>query len=154
MERNSLKMNQRIDSETLFRVMERVGKNWSNFVVRSLGDPVDGIAPLPLERLVQWNSPERVTVVIRTASDFGDFFAQVVLEGESNGISGDDAFNELVNIYCGHLITALRNLYGPFPGPFLPESSIPAKWPPREPDAACALLVEDTPLEIRLWLGV
>ena len=153
MEKEALPNTQKLERDTLFRVMEKVVESWVYLSVRSMGDPVDGIAPLPLERMVEWKGLEGAVVVIRTSEDFGDFLAGEILEGEA-GISGEDAFNELVNIYCGHLLAELRKFHGRFSGPFLPRTSKPADWPGRAPDAACALLVEDTPLEIRLWLGV
>ncbi len=143
-----------IKSRDLFEVFQAVLEKWAFLPCDYIGNAVEGPASLPLERMVGFSGPMEGCLVVRSSARFGKHLWENV---SGNDLSPDDtphgdAFSEFVNLYFGHLLTLFRqSVEGTF-DPFLPQSSIPSLWPDRQPDAALALLVENIPVEVRLWL--
>jgi len=143
-----------IKSQDLFDIFQAVLEKWAFLPCDFMGDTVEGPANLPLERMVGFSGPLEGCLVVRSSAGFGKhLWENVSGDDESEGDTPHgDAFSEFVNLYFGHLLALFRqSVEGTF-DPFLPQSSIPSLWPDRRPDAALALLVENIPVEVRLWI--
>lgn len=143
-----------LQSQELFEVFRTVLEKWAFMPSDAIGTAVEGPANLPLERMVGFSGPLEGFLVVRAPERFGKFLWENV-SGEENSTSTiphGDAFTEFVNLYFGHLLTSMTEFrMGNF-DPYLPQSSHPALWPKEKPQSAVALLVEDMPIEIRLWI--
>ncbi len=116
---------------------------------------MEGPAHLPLERMVGFSGPVEGFLVVRAPERFGQYLWENVAGEDKapNSIPHGDAFSEFVNLYFGHLLTNLREFVQGTFDPYLPQASNPSLWPKCPPEAALALLVEDMPVEVRLWFG-
>lgn len=137
----------------LFECASKILENFAFLHSRYLGAPSEGPShTLDVERLVQIRGPVELTLVIRANSSFAQMLSAAA-RGESGGddVEANDAFQEFCNLFAGHFLTRVWGKEAPSFGSFLPRPSRPAQWPKLEADAACALLVERFPLEVRLW---
>jgi chemotaxis protein CheY-P-specific phosphatase CheC len=144
-----------IKNQELFEVFQSVLEKWAFLSCDSMGATVEGPAYLPLERMVGFSGPVEGFLVVRAPERFGQYLWENVAGEDKapNTISHGDAFSEFVNLYFGHLLTNLREFVQGTFDPYLPQPSHPALWPKYQPEAALALLVEDMPVEVRLWFG-
>jgi chemotaxis protein CheY-P-specific phosphatase CheC len=144
-----------IKGQELFEVFQNVLEKWAFLPCDSMGATVEGPAHLPLERMVGFSGPIEGYLVVRAPERFGKYLWENVSgdEDSPDTTPHGDAFSEFVNLYFGHLLSSLRqSVEGTF-DPFLPQPSDPTIWPQRQPNAALALLVEDMPVEVRLWFS-
>lgn len=142
-------------SQELFEVFRTVLEKWAFLPSEDIGPTVEGPAHLPLERMVGFSGPLEGFLVVRAPERFGKYLWENV-SGEENSTSSiphGDAFTEFVNLYFGHLLTGLTELRQGTFDPYLPQPSTPSLWPLGKPKSTVALLVEDMPVEIRLWIG-
>ena len=139
----------------LFQVFQEVVEKWAFLPCAEIGPLVDGPAHLPLERMVSFSGSVEGLLVVRAPHRFGQCLWENISGAESTGetLAHGDAFNEFVNLFFGHLSASLRRLAPGQLDPYLPQPSSPALWPQRRPQASLAALVEDMPVEVRLWLG-
>jgi chemotaxis protein CheY-P-specific phosphatase CheC len=144
-----------IKNQELFEVFQSVLEKWAFLSCDSMGATVEGPAYLPLERMVGFSGPVEGFLVVRAPERFGQYLWENVAgeDKAANTIPHGDAFSEFVNLYFGHLLTNLREFVQGTFDPYLPQPSHPALWPKYQPEAALALLVEDMPVEVRLWFG-
>jgi chemotaxis protein CheY-P-specific phosphatase CheC len=141
-------------SQELFEVFRTVLEKWAFMPSDNIGTTVEGPANLPLERMVGFSGPLEGFLVVRAPERFGKYLWENVSgeENSSSTIPHGDAFTEFVNLYFGHLLTSMNEFrMGNF-DPYLPQPSHPELWPKGTPSSAVALLVEDMPVEIRLWI--
>ncbi len=144
-----------IKNQELFEVFQSVLEKWAFLSCDSMGATVEGPAHLPLERMVGFSGPIEGFLVVRAPERFGQYLWENVAGEDKapNSIPHGDAFSEFVNLYFGHLLTNLREFVQGTFDPYLPQASNPSLWPKCPPEAAAALLVEDMPVEVRLWFG-
>lgn len=118
-----------------------------------LGKPNDTPnSALEVEFKVQIRGALTATVVLRSSLAAARLLAEGLrAEGRAEDDESIDAFRETCNLFIGHLLTSCLGGQRRLFDPFLPEPSTPAQWPAREPDAACALLLETEPVELRYW---
>jgi hypothetical protein len=136
----------------LIEAMRFVLESWAFLPSGHIGVPVDGPAKLPLERSVNLTGKTQAYLNIRTVPELGALISQYA-RGEEGGTEGaEDAFNEFVNIFCGHLVTYLWGREKSVFESYLPIPTTPADWPEVEPTASCAFITEDMPIEVRLWI--
>jgi hypothetical protein len=132
--------------------MKYVLHSWAYLPSGSIGAPVEGPARMDLERSVRLSGRALAYVNLRTNRELSGLLAQFA-KGEVDPASdGEDAFHEFVNIYCGHLMTYLWGRGGAQFESFLPVPTTPTDWPKHPPTASCVFLVEDVPVEVRLWI--
>jgi hypothetical protein len=143
-----------IKDQDLFGVFQEVLEKWAFSSCDSMGTTAEGPVNLPLERMVGFTGPWEGFLVVRAPEGFGRMlWENVAGEGAApNSIAQVDAFSEFVNLYFGHLLTLFRQRTEGTFDPYLPQASNPSLWPGRRPDAALAILVDDMPVEVRLWL--
>jgi hypothetical protein len=132
-------------------VVDRVLCDWAYLGSQPAGVPAPGPADLPLEYTVRLSGPAHYLLVMRSTEALGSAVA-VASTGDpgAKGL-GPDAFRELVNLVAGHLLTDCLDGGTELYRSFLPQASGPADWPGHEPMGQALLLVENHPLEIRLW---
>jgi hypothetical protein len=144
----------RAELNALLEAMRHVLETWAYLPSGHIGEPVEGPAKLSLERSVRMTGQEQAFLNVRTLPELGSMLYQYA-RGEEGGVEGDeDAFNEFVNIYCGHLMTYLWGKERAHFKPYLPLPSTPSDWPAADPSAACVFITEDIPVEVRLWIGI
>jgi hypothetical protein len=89
-------------------------------------------------------------VVLRTTPDLAALF-QTALVGK-NAQGDDDAFNEFVNMFCGHMMSKIRATEQvPFRH-FLPQRPDIDSWPGRAPEAVMTVSIQHIPLKVELWV--
>lgn len=132
-------------------VVDRVLSDWAYLGSQPAGMPAPGPADLPLEYSVRLSGPAHYLLVMRSTEALGSAVA-VASTGDpgAEGL-GPDAFRELVNLVAGHLLTDCLDGGTELYQAFLPEASRPDTWPSHDPMGQSLLLVENQPLEIRLW---
>ncbi|HTB34371.1 MAG TPA: hypothetical protein VNZ54_03995 [bacterium] len=132
-------------------VVDRVLSDWAYLSAQPAGMPAPGPAHLPLEFAVRLSGPSDFLLVMRSTEALGSAVA-VASTGDpgANGL-GPDAFRELVNLVAGHLLTECLDGGTALYRSFLPQASVPSDWPACDPMGQALLLVDNHPLEIRLW---
>ncbi len=132
--------------------MRHVLHSWAYLPSGPIGAPVEGPAPLKLERSVSLSGRALAYLNIRTSPELAKLLSESARGEERHEENDEDAFYEFVNIYCGHLMTYLWGKEGAKFDSFLPVPTTPVDWPKPTPSASCAFLVENIPVEVRLWI--
>jgi hypothetical protein len=139
------------EMNAVLEAMRHVLHTWAYLPSFPIGMPVEGPANLPLERSVRLSGRALAYVNIRTSPELSLLLSQYA-QGETDTKACEDAFYEFVNIFCGHLMTYLWGTEGVSFEPYLPIPTTPADWPQAEPTSSCAFIVENIPIEVRLWI--
>lgn len=140
------------EQSAVMEAMKHVLHSWAYLTAGPIGAPVEGPARLPLERSVALSGRALATLNLRTNPDLSGLLSQSATGEEDEIGDPEDAFQEFVNIYCGHLMTYLWGKSGSHFDSFLPIPTTPKDWPAAAPSASCAFLVENIPVEVRLWI--
>ena len=140
------------EQSAVMEAMKQVLQTWAYLTSGPIGAPVEGPARLPLERSVRLSGRALAFLNIRTNQELSTLLSQSATGEEENQGDSEDAFQEFVNIYCGHLMTYLWGKSGSHFDSFLPVPTHPGDWPKGTPSASCAFLVENIPVEVRLWI--
>lgn len=138
--------------KALEEVMALVMQDWAFLPTAPIGLPADGPVEMAMEWSVRLSGPALCFLNLRTVPEMALLIAQNVQGVDQVPDGGEDAFREFVNIFCGHLLTYLWGQSGKSFDPFLPIPTTPSDWPGAEPSAACVFIVENNPIEIRLWI--
>ncbi len=136
--------------EDLFQVFKSVAQNWLQLPCHSLGRPVEGPSVMSLERSVYLAGPIRGLVALRAHSRLGGVLLEKTEVLNHSLQTSDEAFRELVQLFCGHLLSSFWKIEGVSAIPSQP--SKPQSWPKGKPQAAVALLLDQCPIEIRFWV--
>ena len=135
----------------LAELMDQLLGNWAFLSVDSVGAPVVGPAALPMEYSAVISGRLGCVLVLRSTHAFAEEIAYASTGDPSARDQGADAFRELCNMLCSHLLTLfLGGETGTFT-PFLPEPSHPGQWPDRASDVSAVVMMGGQPVEIRLW---
>jgi hypothetical protein len=140
------------EQNAIMEAMKNVLHSWAYLPSGSIGAPVEGPAPLAVERSVRLSGRALAYLNLRTTPELSKMLSQYAKGEENQGADDEDAFHEFVNIYCGHLMTYLWGKEGAQFDSYLPIPTTPSDWPSSMPAAACAFLVENIPVEVRLWI--
>lgn len=118
-----------------------------------IGRPSDGPnQSLSVEFSVRIQGVVRGTLVLRASLGAARLLAEGLRShGHADDADSVDAFCEVTNLFVGHLLSTCLGGHKHAFEPFLPCPSSPRDWPLPDPDAACALLLETEPVEIRYW---
>lgn len=111
---------------------------------------MEGPSVMSLERSVKLEGPIRALVVLRAHRKLGGMLLEKSSDGNGHAESREAAFDYLVRFYCERLVQTYGSLRD-F-APLTTQISGPQLWATRAPWAACALLVEMYPVEIRFWI--
>ena len=132
--------------------MRHVLQGWAFLPLDYIGEPVAGPARMPLEWSVRLSGAALCFLNIRTFPEVSALLSHHA-QGEGTGPEDqEDAFREFVNIFCGHMVTYLWGKEGAAFDPYIPVPTTPEDWPNANPSASCAFLVENVPVEVRLWI--
>ena len=140
------------EQNALQEAMKHVLHTWAYLPSGPIGAPVEGPAGLSLERSVRISGRALGFLNLRTSPELSFLLSQCAQGEEEPAGDSEDAFHEFVNIYCGHLMTYLWGKSGTHFDSFLPVPTTPTDWPKGAPTASCAFLVENIPVEVRLWI--
>jgi hypothetical protein len=136
--------------EDLYQVFDAVSRSWLRLPCQSLGLPVDGPSVMSLERCAYLAGPVQSLLVLRAHSSLGGILLERCQTSNRYLQSSDEAFRELFQVYCGHLLTSFWKMEG---GQTIPSHPCtPQSWPKGKPQSAVALLLNETPIEIRFWV--
>jgi hypothetical protein len=136
----------------VMEAMKHVLQSWAFLPSTEIGLPVEGPAPLALERSIRLSGPALCFLNLRTAPELSVLLSESAQGETPDSEENEDAFHEFVNIYCGHLMTFLWGKSGQAFDPFIPIPTVPRDWPEVEPSASCAFIVENIPVEVRIWI--
>ena len=136
----------------VLEAMRHVLRYWAYLPYCDVGLPVDGPAKMPLERSVRLSGRSLACLTIRTQPELAELLAHYSQGESKNPGDAEDAFQEFVNIYAGHLMTYLWGDSGKSFDPYLPVPTTPNDWPKPTAAASCAFIVENIPVEVRLWI--
>ncbi len=134
----------------LFKAFDLVLGKWAKLSCEHIGAPVEGPSIMTLERSVYLSGPVKGLMVVRAHRKVGGLLTERLSSEAVQPLSEEDAFTDLVNLYCGHFLATHWD-----PKSFKPFHSTPCNpfsWPKQNPKSACAMLVEKYPMEIRLWV--
>ena len=120
--------------------------------VEYLGPTGANTIDMPVEVSVRWKGSVSGTLVIRCYREFLNWLMESRDYKPLNLCTEKEIFHEMSTLYCVYLIQYfwISELFEL--GLVLPRPSTPQNWPVRDPDSTCSLLVEQNPVEIRLWL--
>lgn len=127
-------------------------KYWAGKDVDYLGEAAEGPVEMPVELAVRWNGSVKGHLVVRCFPEFMKWLSESRDYKPLHLCTGNEIFSEMATLYCIYLIQQFWLSEDFQMGPILPRPSTPAHWPAREPHATCSLLVENNPVEIRLWM--
>jgi hypothetical protein len=136
--------------DDLFQSFKSITRAWLNLSCQSLGQPVEGPSVMPLERCAYLAGSIQGLVNLRAHSRLGG----VLLENSETWNralqTSDEAFRELLQVFCGHLLSNFWKMDG---NQTIPSHvSTPKSWPKEKPQAAVAILLDQCPVEIRFWV--
>jgi hypothetical protein len=136
----------------LAELIDKVLSDWAFLSAVPAGKPAQGPADLGLEFSVALVGPVDGFLVLRCGADLAADVAQASTGDPGARSEGPDAFKELCNLVASHLMTTfLAGGHLDFL-PFVPKLSQPGEWPAQPADAESVMLVENHPLEARLWV--
>jgi hypothetical protein len=127
-------------------------ESWANLSSRYIGVPVEGPAPLPLEFSVKFSGQASGYLNVRTSDEMAKVLHRSIQSKNGSFITEEAIFKEFVAVFSGRLMAYLwGNNWGLFKSD-APVFSTPENWPASAPSACCAFIVENWPVEIRLWI--
>jgi len=139
------------DGGILSRLMRQILGNGSFADIQLLGLPVEGPAELPVEYGIRLTGGSKGWLNLRTNPAFPRWLRNTHPDPEVRRSTDPDAMKTLTILYGVALVLECGSPILFDFGPILPRPSDPRNWPPRPPDASCALLVDKNPVEIRYW---
>lgn len=136
----------------LAELMDRILGDWAFLSASPSGRPVPGPAPLELEYCVSLNGYFKAQLVLRTKAALAADLAHASTGDPSARAQGADAFKEFCNLVASHLLSSFLGGDQNNFEPFLPQASTPEQWPSAKPDSEIVVMVDQHPLEARLWI--
>lgn len=137
-------------SEDLFQAFQAVSRSWLHLPCQPLGPPVEGPSVMSLERCSYLAGTIRGLVNLRAHNSLGG----LLLERKEGSLpqiqTSDEAFQELFQTFCGHLLSSFWNREGIHAIPS--QTCTPQSWPKGKTQAVVALLLSQCPVEIRFWV--
>lgn len=135
----------------ILKSVDSVLQSWANLSSHYIGMPAEGPATLPLEVSVRFSFPHPIFLNVRTTDELAKVLVSSIRCQAIYSIPEEEIFKEFVNLLSDRLMVYL---WGNNKRPFRCEEQIlstPQNWPLGEPDAGCAFIVENFPIEVRLW---
>ncbi|HXL72047.1 MAG TPA: hypothetical protein VN963_00340 [bacterium] len=135
----------------ILKSVDSVLQSWANLSSQHIGMPAEGPAPLPLEFSIRFSFPSSVFLNVRTTGEMAQVMIRSIRGQAVFPISDEEVFREFVNLLSDRL---MAYLWGNHRRPFKSNEqffSAPRNWPLGEPTACGAFIVENFPIEVRLW---
>lgn|GEM_PF-2948974 len=133
----------------LKEVFTQVMGDWAKLIPYETELPYKTPPGGAIERKILLSGRENYHLVMRVPRDFGLILGRLFNPG-AKVVNPEDAFGEVVSMYCGHLKDALWGTDAVY-APFLPLMSEPKDWPSPIADISCFLRIGAFPVEILLW---
>jgi len=132
---------------------EKFVNYWAAAEYEYLGPLPKGLCGLQTEVSVHWKGHMGGRIVIRCNSGFLRWLQESRDDKPAHMRTEKEIFHEMSSLYSVYLIFCFWMSDFMEMDMIQPHSSTPADWPSAEPTATCGLLVQDNPVEIRLWIG-
>jgi hypothetical protein len=128
-------------------------KYWADADLQYLGPIREDVSNMPVEVSVKWKGTIGGRIVIRCRPEILKWLRESRDYKPLNLCTENEIFNEMSSLYAVYLIYSFWMSDFSEMGLILPRPSTAADWPHKEPDATCALSVQNNLVEIRLWVG-
>jgi len=138
----------------ILKSVDSVLQSWANLSSHYIGMPAEGPANLPLEVSVRFSFPHPIFLNVRTTSELARVLVNSIRCQAVYSIPEEEIFKEFVNLLSDRLMVYL---WGNNRRPFRRDEqfhSTSRNWPLGEPTAGCAFIVENFPIEVRLWTEI
>lgn len=129
-----------------------VMESWAHLPSRYIGVPVEGPASLPLEFSVRFSGYASGFLNVRTSIEMARALVRQTNGKNVTRVPVEDVFKEFVDIFSGKLMAYLWGNNWGLLKMEMPTFTQPKNWPEKEPTACCAFIVENWPVEVRLWI--
>src|SRR5208283_4128180 len=94
------------DKTDLYDALENILWFWPTIYIHSYQTNPDKKIEFDLVRAVKLTGQYQGLVIIQSFQDLGELLAHALLDERPS--SGPDAFNEFVNMFCGHIMNKIR----------------------------------------------
>jgi hypothetical protein len=136
--------------KVLREVFGQVVGAWANLTPQDSNQQFRVPAGAVIERKVILSGPTKFHLVVRIPREFGLIMGRLFSQGADAASDPEDAFAEVVNMYCGHLKKAIWGTQSSYTT-HLPEKSDIQNWPKHDADVNCTFRVGAFPVEILVW---
>jgi len=130
---------------------ERILKAWGAGSVIRQGRSFTAADDLPMERMALLSGTLKGILVMRSSREFPDWLKGLRAGLVPPGTGGAEAFEELLTLFAIYLYHDFWTPESFTIGPIRPFPSIRMDWPPEDPTALQACVVEGHRVEVRLW---
>jgi hypothetical protein len=132
---------------------EKFVKYWADPEFQYRGPIQDDLPGMSSEVSIRWKGEVGGRIVIRCHPKFLRWLEESRDTKPSHMQTETEIFREMSSLYAVYLIYCFWMSDFSEMGMIQPNPSTPADWPVRKPSATCSLLVQNNPVEIRLWVG-
>lgn len=136
----------------LCNLFERIVRSWGAEHVQVTGDTMTLDPDQNIERSIRLTGTLEGYLDIRCGEGFLDWLQAQRSDHFLGQYPAEEILDELIGLFCLYLYHDFWSPENFHIGPLKPAPSDPRNWPSPEPDYACSILVEDHPVDIRLWL--
>jgi len=144
---NDIRIPEKAD---LWDALEKILWFWPNVYIRSFELDPSRKMEFNLTRAVKLSGQHQGLVLIQSSEALGMLLASSLQQTGTH--ASRDAFNEFVNMFCGHIMNKIRNSDRVAFRHFLPFELSPQAWPARSPEAMMTVAIQDIPLNVLLWI--
>jgi hypothetical protein len=145
--KNDIRVPEKTD---LYDALEKILWFWPTIYIHSYQLDPQAKNEFNLIRAVKLTGQYQGLVIIQSFQDLGDLLARSLLDDRPS--SGQDAFNEFTNMFCGHIMNKIRASENVAFRHFLPFPISQPEWPTRQPDAKMTVAIQSIPVDVQLWI--
>jgi hypothetical protein len=128
---------------------------WARLSAQHFSLSHEDIAHLPLEQSICFPEPFEGLLVVRSRDDFGKLLCELNEEKTpSDPVKKREYFLEMTVLFWHQLFLDLWRLDTRKLKQALFKNSIPLDWPDRNPQSSFGTLINNIPLEVRLWSDI
>lgn len=147
----SIKNDIRIPEATsLYDALEKILWFWPNVYIQAYREGSNPQESFDLERAVRLTGQHQGLVVLRSRVELGKILSRAL--GEDETLNTEDAFDEFVNMFCGHIMNKIRSSEKVIFRHFLPFQLLMGDRINRPPEAEMTVAIQEIPLNVRLWI--
>jgi hypothetical protein len=146
-DKNDIRIPEKSD---LYAALENILWFWPNLFIHACPLESGFKKKFNLTRAVRLTGQYQGLILIESYQELG-FLLSRSLSNPSMA-AGEDAFNEFVNMFCGHIMNKIRNSDRVAFRHFLPFELTPQDLPSRPPEAMMTVAIQEFPLNVQLWI--
>jgi hypothetical protein len=135
-------------------VFEKVLEEWAFLWCDEVKQNFNEIKKYPIVKKVELKGPVSALLMVGSDFEFDSLLKEALTGSEDVECGVGDAFQELVNLLAGHIITDYFSNFTDLNtgwDAYLPQDPDPDFNPPRPPDAFLSAVVNGREVEIQLW---